>query len=198
MQIEGIVPITRANRGRVLFGTVYRGALVTDGFDNMDCGAVQAVERLGGVACASAEERDKGLTQQKCAMISAHYSMSNDFDNLVISLCKFTTLLNSPETPDALTVAFGSNPKARLAAKTVFNLAHRHGDILRDGWRNVLECVLQLYRCKLLPKVLIEADDFIDISGKILLLREETPSQKTETGLFSSLYSYIALGASGR
>nr|CAD7597813.1 unnamed protein product [Timema genevievae] len=84
----------------------------------------------------------------------------------------------------------------RLAAKTVFNLAHRHGDILRDGWRNVLECVLQLYRCKLLPKVLIEADDFIDISGKILLLREETPSQKTETGLFSSLYSYIALGAS--
>nr|CAD7196617.1 unnamed protein product [Timema douglasi] len=133
---------------------------------------------------------------RKCAMISAHYSMSNDFDNLVISLCKFTTLLNSPETPDALTVAFGSNPKARLAAKTVFNLAHRHGDILRDGWRNVLECVLQLYRCKLLPKVLIEADDFIDISGKILLLREETPSQKTETGLFSSLYSYIALGAS--
>nr|CAD7256019.1 unnamed protein product [Timema shepardi] len=133
---------------------------------------------------------------RKCAMISAHYSMSNDFDNLLISLCKFTTLLNSPETPDALTVAFGSNPKARLAAKTVFNLAHRHGDILRDGWRNVLECVLQLYRCKLLPKVLIEADDFIDISGKILLLREETPSQKTETGLFSSLYSYIALGAS--
>ncbi|CAG2053603.1 unnamed protein product [Timema podura] len=32
----------------------------------MDCGAVQAVERLGGVACASAEERDKrqGPTQQ--------------------------------------------------------------------------------------------------------------------------------------
>nr|CAD7592325.1 unnamed protein product [Timema genevievae] len=40
------------------------GALVTDGFDNMDCGAVQAVERVVGVACASAEERDKGLTQQ--------------------------------------------------------------------------------------------------------------------------------------
>nr|CAD7457582.1 unnamed protein product [Timema tahoe] len=48
----------------VLFGAVYRGALVTDGFDNMDCGAVQVVERVGGAACASAEERDKGLTQQ--------------------------------------------------------------------------------------------------------------------------------------
>nr|CAD7589850.1 unnamed protein product [Timema genevievae] len=41
-----------------------RGALITDGFDNMNCGAVQAVERLVGAACASAEERDKGLTQQ--------------------------------------------------------------------------------------------------------------------------------------
>nr|CAD7444219.1 unnamed protein product [Timema bartmani] len=33
--------------------------------DNMDCGAVQAVERVGGAACASAEERDKGLTQHE-------------------------------------------------------------------------------------------------------------------------------------
>nr|CAD7443974.1 unnamed protein product [Timema bartmani] len=48
----------------VLFGAVYRGELVTDGFENMDCGAVQAVERVGGAACASAEERDKGPTQQ--------------------------------------------------------------------------------------------------------------------------------------
>jgi brefeldin A-resistance guanine nucleotide exchange factor 1 len=89
-------------------------------------------------------------------MISAHYGMSNDFDNLVISLCKFTMLLNTAETPDNLTISFGSNPKAQLAAKTVFNLAHRHGDILREGWKNVLDCMLQLYHCKLLPKVMVE------------------------------------------
>ena len=34
---------------------------------------------------------------RKCAMISAHYGLSDVFDNLVISLCKFTTLLSSPE-----------------------------------------------------------------------------------------------------
>lgn len=34
---------------------------------------------------------------RKCAMISAHYGMSDVFDNLVISLCKFTTLLSSIE-----------------------------------------------------------------------------------------------------
>jgi brefeldin A-resistance guanine nucleotide exchange factor 1 len=33
----------------------------------------------------------------KCARIAAHYLMSDVFDNLVISLCKFTTLLNNRE-----------------------------------------------------------------------------------------------------
>ena len=33
----------------------------------------------------------------KCARIAAYYLMSDVFDNLVISLCKFTTLLNSRE-----------------------------------------------------------------------------------------------------
>lgn len=51
---------------------------------------------------------------------------------------------------------FGSNNKAQLAARTVFGLAHRHGDILREGWKNILDCMLQLYRAKLLPKGLIE------------------------------------------
>ena len=46
--------------------------------------------------------------------------------------------------------------KAQLAAKTVFGLAHRHGDILREGWKNILDCMLQLYRAKLVPEVLIK------------------------------------------
>ncbi|KAG8226681.1 hypothetical protein J437_LFUL005495, partial [Ladona fulva] len=93
---------------------------------------------------------------KKCAMISAHYSMSNDFDSLVISLCKFTTLLSSSESMDMLAASFGESLKAQLAAKSVFGLAHRHGDILRDGWKNVLDCIIQLFKCKLLPKELVE------------------------------------------
>ena len=34
---------------------------------------------------------------RKCAVISAHYEMGDVFDNLIISLCKFTTLLSSTE-----------------------------------------------------------------------------------------------------
>lgn len=58
---------------------------------------------------------------------------------------------------------FGSNNKAQLAARTVFGLAHRHGDILREGWKNILDCMLQLYRAKLLPKGLIEVSFLIFI-----------------------------------
>ena len=39
---------------------------------------------------------------RKCARIAAYYSMSDVFDNLVISLCKFTSLLNSREVRESL------------------------------------------------------------------------------------------------
>lgn len=50
------------------------------------------------------------------------------------------------------------NNKAQEACKTVFQLVHDHGDILRDGWKNIFDCIIQLYKAKLLPKVLIEVN----------------------------------------
>ncbi|XP_053393405.1 Golgi-specific brefeldin A-resistance guanine nucleotide exchange factor 1-like isoform X2 [Mercenaria mercenaria] len=129
---------------------------------------------------------------RKCAMISAHYGMSDVFDNLVISLCKFTTLLSSVEAPENIPILFGMNKKAQLAARTVFSLAHRHGDILREGWKNILDCMLQLYRAKLLPKSMIEVEDFLNPTGKICLIKEESTShQRSESGFLSSVYSYF-------
>ncbi|KAG1678115.1 Golgi-specific brefeldin A-resistance guanine nucleotide exchange factor 1 [Nymphon striatum] len=142
---------------------------------------------------------DASITQRaisgfrKCAMISAHYGMSDVFDNLIISLLKFTTLLSSSESPENLAITFGNNFKAQLAAKTVFNLAHRHGDILREGWKNILDCVLQLFKAKLLPKPMVEAEDFVHPRGVISLISEEIPAQRAESGLLSSFYSYITL-----
>ncbi|VDM34037.1 unnamed protein product [Toxocara canis] len=34
---------------------------------------------------------------RKCASIAAHYGMSDVFDNLIIHLCKFSTLMTSAE-----------------------------------------------------------------------------------------------------
>ncbi|XP_045437996.1 Golgi-specific brefeldin A-resistance guanine nucleotide exchange factor 1 isoform X12 [Pipistrellus kuhlii] len=120
---------------------------------------------------------------RKCAMISAHYGLSDVFDNLIISLCKFTAL--SSESIENLPSVFGSNPKAHIAAKTVFHLAHRHGDILREGWKNIMEAMLQLFRAQLLPKAMVEVEDFVDPNGKISLLREETPSNRGESTVLS-------------
>ncbi|XP_075790650.1 Golgi-specific brefeldin A-resistance guanine nucleotide exchange factor 1 isoform X3 [Pelodiscus sinensis] len=120
---------------------------------------------------------------RKCAMISAHYGLSDVFDNLIISLCKFTAL--SSESVETLPSGFGSNPKAHIAAKTVFHLAHRHGDILREGWKNIMEAMLQLFRAELLPKAMVEVEDFVDPNGKISLQREETPSNRGESTVLS-------------
>lgn len=120
---------------------------------------------------------------RKCAMISAHYGFSDVFDNLIISLCKFTTL--SSESVENLPTVFGSNRKAQVAAKTVFSLAHRHGDILRDGWKNIMDSMLQLFRAELLPKSMVEVEDFLDPNEKISLQREETPSNRGESAVLS-------------
>ncbi|NXJ77377.1 GBF1 factor, partial [Trogon melanurus] len=120
---------------------------------------------------------------RNCAMISAHYGLSDVFDNLIISLCKFTAL--SSESIENLPTVFGSNPKAHIAAKTVFQLAHRHGDILREGWKNIMEAMLQLFRAELLPKAMVEVEDFVDPNGKIYLQREETPSNRGESTVLS-------------
>ncbi|KAJ8014165.1 hypothetical protein DPEC_G00037410 [Dallia pectoralis] len=120
---------------------------------------------------------------RKCAMISAHYGFSDVFDNLIISLCKFTTL--SSESVENLPTVFGSNMKAQMAAKTVFHLAHRHGDILREGWKNIMDSMLQLFRAELLPKAMVEVEDFVEPNGKISLQREETPSNRGESAVLS-------------
>jgi golgi-specific brefeldin A-resistance guanine nucleotide exchange factor 1 len=67
------------------------------------------------------------------------------------------------------------NRKARLAATLVFSIAHAHGDILRDGWKNIVECIIHLYKAKLLPSALVEVEDFLDPTGRITLVKQVTP-----------------------
>ena len=53
-------------------------------------------------------------------------------------------------------MSFGRNLKSQQSARTLFALAHRHGDILREGWKNIMDCMLQLFKAKMLPKSLVE------------------------------------------
>lgn len=130
---------------------------------------------------------------RKCASISSFYNLSEVFDNLLMSLCRFTGLLKTDPPSDNLSVLFGGNLKSQLSIRTAFSLAHKQGDIVREGWNNLLVCIRQLLKAKMLPTSLTEVEDFVDQSGKVSLIRDEPlPAPKQDnTGVFAAFYSYM-------
>lgn len=75
------------------------------------------------------------------AKISAYHHLDQVLDDVVVSLCKFTTLLH-PLSVEEFVPAFGDDTKARMATVAVFNIANRYGDLIRSGWKNIVDCVL--------------------------------------------------------
>ncbi|KAH7537156.1 ARF guanine-nucleotide exchange factor GNOM [Ziziphus jujuba] len=99
------------------------------------------------------------------AKISACHHLEDVLDDLVVSLCKFTTLLN-PSSVEEPVLAFGDDAKARIATVTVFTIANRYGDYIRTGWRNILDCILRLHKLGLLPaRVASDAADETELSA---------------------------------
>lgn len=111
----------------------------------------------------------------KCAVIAANFNMTKNLDMLILTLCKFTMFYNA-QKQNVIVVKFGSNRKAQLALKTIFSLIHNHGDNIREGWKNIFDIILTLYSNGFLPKSYIEAEDFIEHSGKVILIYEDTPT----------------------
>ncbi|GJN23806.1 hypothetical protein PR202_gb11488 [Eleusine coracana subsp. coracana] len=100
------------------------------------------------------------------AKISAFHHLEDVLDDLVVSLCKFTTLLNASLVEEPVT-AFGDDLKARLATETLFTIANRYGDYIRTGWRNVLDCILRLHKLGLLPaRVASDAAEDSELSAE--------------------------------
>lgn len=100
------------------------------------------------------------------AKISACHHLEDVLDDLVVSLCKFTTLLN-PSSVEEPVLAFGDDAKARMATVTVFTIANRYGDFIRTGWRNILDCILRLHKLGLLPaRVASDAADDSEVSSE--------------------------------
>ncbi|CAM8909087.1 unnamed protein product [Rhodiola kirilowii] len=83
------------------------------------------------------------------AKISACYHLNDILDDLVVSLCKFTTLLD-PSSAEESILALVEDHKARLATTSVFTIANNYGDYIRTGWKNIVDCVLYLHKLGLL------------------------------------------------
>lgn len=98
-------------------------------------------------------------------------------------------------SPEVVSLAFGENHKAQLATRTLFYLVHENGNILREGWRNLCEVLLQLFRARLLPADLIEVEDYVDEKGWVSIQRihqKELPNTRNDSGLLS----WFGLGGS--
>ncbi|UMM22956.1 hypothetical protein L5515_003908 [Caenorhabditis briggsae] len=101
----------------------------------------------------------------------------------------------SGHSPEVVSLAFGENHKAQLATRTLFYLVHENGNILREGWRNLFEVLLQLFRARLLPAELIEVEDYVDEKGWVSIQRvhqKELPNTRNDSGLLS----WFGLGGS--
>jgi brefeldin A-resistance guanine nucleotide exchange factor 1 len=91
---------------------------------------------------------------RQCATLAGHFRMADVFDHVVVTLSQTTTLLwehvpaavpNYPVvdvggqnvTVSGLSVKFGTNVKAQLAAVVLFNIVNGNGNALREGWTQV-------------------------------------------------------------
>ncbi|CAH1155460.1 unnamed protein product [Phaedon cochleariae] len=128
---------------------------------------------------------------EQCAFIASNFNMTENLDMLLITLCKFSVFSNQ-QKQNNIVIQFGANLRAQIALKLVFSLVHQHGNCVRESWKNILDLMLALYTNNLLSKTFIEVEDFIEPTGKLILVYEEVPSiAKQDTGLLSSLYSYM-------
>ncbi|VDN96696.1 unnamed protein product [Rodentolepis nana] len=138
----------------------------------------------------------------RCARIAAHFRLTEVFDNLIISLAKFTLLLSPTESPETVGVALGRSAKAQMATRLVFALAAAHGDMLREGWRSLLlDCLLRLLHANLLPS-LVRSPQFLpsNLAGPTsnygVSNENMNETGRSDLGVLGSFYHYLTLGSS--
>lgn len=136
---------------------------------------------------------------ERCAALIAKQHATTEqitIDTLLLTLCKFTgLLLPTYNNYIAIGVTLGQSTKAQLALRRAFAVCARHADNVKDSWKHLMEIIKTLYIGRLLPKSLIEAEDYLSPTGTVSLIRD---TSSRDAGLLSSIYSYIALGDSSQ
>ncbi|KAI8601707.1 hypothetical protein EDD21DRAFT_373786 [Dissophora ornata] len=153
----------------------------------------------------------KSLTgYYQCAMIAAQYQLPEIFDRVTMSLARMTGLLDTPNNPadnrdvvvdgttitvSDLAVQFGKSYKGQLAAVVAFGVANEHGNMIRSGWKPILEIIKNLFVNNLLPGSMLEVEDFLSGTTMILLKAPVVPEVKDkvrqDSSLLSTLSSYL-------
>ncbi|KAF9437726.1 GDP/GTP exchange factor for ARF [Entomortierella beljakovae] len=153
----------------------------------------------------------KSLTgYYQCAILAAHFQLPEIFDRITMSLARMTGLLDTPHNPadnrdvvvdgatitvSDLAVQFGKSYKGQLAAVVAFGVANEHGNMIRSGWRPILEIIKNLFVNNLLPGSMLEVEDFLAGTTMIPLKAPVVPEVKDkvrqDSSLLSTLSSYL-------
>ncbi|XP_072971675.1 ARF guanine-nucleotide exchange factor GNOM-like isoform X2 [Typha angustifolia] len=129
------------------------------------------------------------------AKVAACHHIEDVLDDLVVALCKFTTLLNTSLIDEPVT-AFGEDMRARMATEAIFTIANTYGDYIRNGWRNIVDCILRLQKIGLLPaRITSDATDDLDSSDS---LSKPAPSLLSTSHIPSVGTSKRSYGLMGR
>ncbi|KAL2929254.1 ARF guanine-nucleotide exchange factor GNL2 [Bienertia sinuspersici] len=121
--------------------------------------------------CAIFEQADDDEVLNECieGIVSvariAQHGLEDVLDELVASLCKYTTLLNPYASAEETLYIFANDLKPRMATLAVFNIANKFGESVRGAWRNIIECLLKLKRLKLLPQSVVDYDTLVSAEG---------------------------------
>jgi len=178
--------------GPFLASPVSAPGLHKDMFSIIWAPTIQAIS-----AVFEASEEDQTVQLQKAldgfanvAVIAAHFHLGDVLDNLVVSLCKFSNLLQ-PATENIL-LNFGRSYKSQMSCLCLFSIARSYGDYLCEGWRNMLEIVLRLHKLGLLPPPMLELADFIDPEPRRL---QPTPGFQRSSTASSGFWQYLSLNS---
>lgn len=148
----------------------------------------------------------------QCAALAARFGMPEVFDFLILSLSRVTGLARTTPLNDLgsypfvevegqkvtispLSVKFGMDVKAQLAAVVLFTIANNNGNSIREGWSYIFEILQTLFIHSLLPPSLLIAEDFLSGESVIPLRPKVVPAarddRRNDGGLLSTLSSYL-------
>ncbi|KAK4697919.1 golgi-specific brefeldin A-resistance guanine nucleotide exchange factor 1, partial [Phenoliferia sp. Uapishka_3] len=173
---------------------------------------------VSAMAFAFANFNDEYMVQRaiagfnQSAALAARYKMPEVFDYLIQTLSRVTGLTQPQVSPDLgnypvvdvegqkvtvspLSVRFGMNLKAQMAAVVLFTIANNNGASIREGWTYIFEICQTLFVHSLLPPNLLAMEDFLSGESVIPLKPKAAPApredRRNDGGLLSTLSSYL-------
>lgn len=90
------------------------------------------------------------------AELSYRYQIDGVIDQILASLAKYTSVLDSESTKPP--IAYGGSIKARSSVETMFKIVDLYGDSIRSGWKYIIATTMKIFLADLLTPAIIAVD----------------------------------------